>query len=417
MSTANSAVRPRLVPRAVHYPVGNDGVLLVTESEGVFSLPGAFWTFWTRLLPVLDGTRSISQIANSFADPKEIIELYRGLFLLNARGLVLDGPAPREAAPLFWHADKAAPVAVRIEKVGRDDDAALQRILELAGIGLERDASVAVVVTDDYRQPDLREINRRQLELRKPWLLLKYQGWRTGVGPVFTPENGPCWECLYSRLKVNMMEVEYAEALGSAYGTSPGAATACTQMLLALAAPIIERLCLTGSAGALVNTIWTIDLHTMAHQNHHVVRLLQCWACGSPQLAGASDEFQLHPRTTNDSGYRSNSPWLTYERFRHHVSPISGAVPELRPALLDENPFHLFTAGINPTRQISSARELLRFSLRIKSAGKGPTREQAIAALSQKHSNATPAPGEAMPVQFDLEWRISEVRASIPARS
>src|SRR6185436_20529848 len=68
-----------------------------------------------------------------------------------------------------------------------------------------------------------------------------------------------------------------------------------------------------------------------------------------------------------------------FERFRHHVSPVSGVIAELRPARLPAGSgpsLHVYRAG-----RVSipvETPELLRHLLRRRAAGKGATAAQAM---------------------------------------
>ena len=375
-----NVVRPRLAPEVTWRAVGAEGLLLMTESEGMLSLKGSIWP---RLLPLLDGTRTARELADSLNNPADAFELYRALFLLKGRDLVEDGRAPEDPARRFWRAPEGAAPSVCIKGLGGAGSDLIHEILRLASIGVEEKSPIEVVIAPDYRDESLRDINRRHINSRAPWLLIKPDGWRPWIGPAFTPGNGPCWDCLASRLRVNQMELAYAEQINeTGNGFTGTQSTPATRMAAAFAAPILERLCLTGDAGDLANTVWTLDLKTMAWERHHVVRRPQCPECGDTGLAGGRTDFELTPRAKeigNDGGYRSASPWLTYERYRRHVSPISGAVSELQPGILDDNPFHLFASGANRATPIRNTRDLLAFSLRGRSGGKGATREQAVA--------------------------------------
>lgn len=376
----NRSERPRLAPDARYLAVGSEGVLFQTESEGAFAVSGSLWQ---RLLPKLDGAKSVEELAEEFGNPSEVFEFYRALFLLKKRKLVEDGPAPTDPAELFWKASGTGARRVRIESIGGVSTELLERMLAIAEIEIDPSASITIVLTDDYRRNSLALINERQLQNKNPWLLMRCCGWRTWLGPVFTPGAGPCWECLASRLRMNQTELEFVEGLaGGTAVAEPLPSTAATSLLVSFAVPVIERVCLTRDAGALVNSIWTIQLDTFTHDTHHVVRRPQCPACGNPALAGGSADFHLQARpATAETNVESRSatPWFTYERFRHHISSVSGAVPELKPGLLDENPFHLFSSGANRATSIASIPGLLSSSLRSRSGGKGVSREQAMA--------------------------------------
>ena len=61
--------------------------------------------------------------------------------------------------------------------------------------------ALLVVLTDDYLQPQLKEINKTALSASQPWLLAKPVGGVLWLGPIFEPENTGCWECLSQRLR------------------------------------------------------------------------------------------------------------------------------------------------------------------------------------------------------------------------
>jgi ribosomal protein S12 methylthiotransferase accessory factor len=67
--------------------------------------------------------------------------------------------------------------------------------------------SLRVVLTDDYLQPELEQINQKALQTQQPWLLVKPISAVLWLGPIFHPSETGCWQCLAQRLHGNR-EVE-----------------------------------------------------------------------------------------------------------------------------------------------------------------------------------------------------------------
>ncbi|MEZ4433686.1 MAG: TOMM precursor leader peptide-binding protein [bacterium] len=79
-----------------------------------------------------------------------------------------------------------------------------------------------------------------------------------------------------------------------------------------------------------------LDVTSLAVTRHRVVRRPQCAGCGDPGLvaarAGRPVVLASRPRVFgDDGGYRVVSPDETWDRLRHHVSPVTGVVASLGP--------------------------------------------------------------------------------------
>jgi hypothetical protein len=64
-------------------------------------------------------------------------------------------------------------------------------------------ADVSLVVCDDYLDPELAAVNAEHLAAGRPWLLARPSGTALWTGPVFRPQEGPCWACLSKRVAAN----------------------------------------------------------------------------------------------------------------------------------------------------------------------------------------------------------------------
>ncbi|HEU4535508.1 MAG TPA: TOMM precursor leader peptide-binding protein, partial [Polyangiaceae bacterium] len=215
---------------------------------------------------------------------------------------------------------------------------------------------------------ELAAINDRALRLGAPWCLIKPVGVMPLVGPVFAPGAGPCWACLAFWVRTNRPVEELVRRRGERDGPTPApralleasARMACVLGALALARAL-AAVAGTGSAGAagngsagaagtgsavvatgtglapaLSSQLLALDLASLQTEAHAVVKRPQCPACGDAGLMAAVGERPIAlrpvPKTEADpGGYRRLPPRLTYERWRHLVSPITGAVTHVTP--------------------------------------------------------------------------------------
>ncbi|HEX7839222.1 MAG TPA: TOMM precursor leader peptide-binding protein, partial [Kofleriaceae bacterium] len=245
----------------------------------------------------------------------------------------LDGKAAAEAL-------RGAPVSVRIldEAVPA---AWLESALAQAGVQLDAAAPVQVVATDDYLHPELASINRRALRDGTRWFLIRPAGVQPLLGPGFAPGTGPCWDCLAFWIRQNrpVEELVRRHRVPGEHISFPQAATeASVRTACGLGAIAIARALAGGtrSGDALDSRVLAVDLASFQTTAHAVVRRPQCPTCGDPARMAAVGErpIELQPVEKphyEDGGYRRQPPRQTYERYRHLVSPITGAVTHLVP--------------------------------------------------------------------------------------
>ena len=190
-----------------------EGVFLLSE-QGHFLLKGELYC---RIARLLDGSHTADGIVDALADEASAAEVYYALSLLEARGYTvaaaLEVPSERAA---FWQAagvDAATAerrlreASVAVVAAGAVAIEPVAEALGAMGLRVAEQGEFTVVVTDDYLQDGLAEINAAALGSGKPWLLVKPVGTVLWMGPVFRPGEGPCWECLAQRLRGNR-EVE-----------------------------------------------------------------------------------------------------------------------------------------------------------------------------------------------------------------
>ncbi|MDX1532408.1 MAG: TOMM precursor leader peptide-binding protein, partial [Rhodothermales bacterium] len=207
------------------------------------------------------------------------------------------------------------------------------------------------------------------------------------LGPLFQPWEGACWACLAARLR----QRQSAERLlrfkkGRDVDLEPPLVASPASLGIArhaAAAAVVDWI-VRDEADRFVNTLRTLDPQTFSTGRHTVVQRPQCPACGVA-IDGAEQPAHpvvLEPRKktfTQDGGHRAVAPETTVERYRHHVSPVTGAVTRLRKVQTARpDLIHVYMAGQNAA--FGSRRlEDLTDGTRRNASGKGATDVQARA--------------------------------------
>ncbi|MDE0350278.1 MAG: TOMM precursor leader peptide-binding protein, partial [Gammaproteobacteria bacterium] len=388
--------RPELTPHLKSHAVGEGQALLVSESFNTL-LHGELYC---DLLPMLDGRRPAAEIVAALGSAHAAADVRAAIAALSAKGYVVSaehGMDPARAA--YWSALGASPrwaeqrLAESLVAV-EGDDGRLTRRLEESGARVGTgDPRLSVVVCEDYLETRLAEVNRRHLDARAPWTLVRPRGMEALFGPVFRADgDGPCWDCLAYRLRSHrevhgfLRNVVGEEAAFKPFAASPPVLEALYGLI---AAEIVKWLVLDEAAPIAERAI-AMDVGTFASSQHPVVRRPQCPACGDDALRRPDRPpvplcLNASPKADrNSGGARTVPPEVTLARYRHLVSPVSGVVTWLRRTTDETDSWlHVYWAGSNPgirSRNLSS----LRRSLRSKSAGKGSTREQSeVSALCE----------------------------------
>jgi len=335
-----------------------DAVYLFAE-RGSVALRGLLYE---QIAPLLDGTRTADDVAAALSTTTAAADVYYAIDQLAARGYACDGDAarPLETAA-FWSSTGLDPVStiarlqtatVAVKSVGAIDSTRLVAALGGAGLTVAPDATLTVVVTDDYLRPDLAVFNQQALASGHPWLLCKPTGSVLWVGPLFRPGRSACWECLAQRLRGRRgLEAEVQARAGTAgpLVLPPSSVSGSEEIALGLAALWVARELAAPAASEVGGApavpgdtaVFTLDLQTLATDRHVVVRLPQCLRCGHPL---DPDRAPAPPRLGGDND--PVAPETTFARYRHHISPITGMVGDLRAMTAPDrpSPLHVWRA-------------------------------------------------------------------------
>jgi bacteriocin biosynthesis cyclodehydratase domain-containing protein len=297
---------PALPLLAPWYRVVGDGERLLLEyAQSLVVLEGAaVRTLLPALLPLLDGTRSVDDLAARLGPPaRPAIEAAVGL--LADHGAVIEGPdAPaeiREAARAVaaGHRLRPAEAAARLRSatvgVVGSGPARLDvaRLLAAAGIGAVRrlgwsgrgraDLALLAPAADELER--LPAWNRRALASGLPFLLVRpWDGRMAAVGPLVLPGQTCCYECLLLRRGANSgFGADLAEIEAAPLGAAPDPA------LGALAAAVAAHVAVRWVVGAdrfVPGVLYAIELHPGLRLSEHVVlRVPRCPACSVAERA------------------------------------------------------------------------------------------------------------------------------------
>ncbi len=244
--------------------------------------------------------------------------------------------------------------------------------------------SLLLVIVDDYQNPGLDEINRRNHSLGRPWILMKPQGLMPMVGPFFRPGRGPCWACLESRLRQNRdAETFIKEHTGRSahFPVSRAAVPLGETQAISLTILQMMRWLARGENSHFESRIHTINVLTGEQRAHHVTRRPQCQICGTPAVARvAGRPVVLTERTVstaNENGVRAEDPDATFNRYAHHISEVSGVVKGVAPSAANSiGPVKSYIAGHNFALKGDDLL-FIKDTLRSNSSGKGRSEAQA----------------------------------------
>ena len=273
--------------------------------------------------------------------------------------------------------------SVRIQAINAPGATELGVALRNFGVRVVKGAaSLTVMLVNDYLEERLATLNRQHVADRTSWLLVQPSGIFPLVGPVFRPGKSACWTCLTDRM-IRNREVKGFLDRGSArrVAVSPLARNSVGRGAIELAAVEIAKAIATDFRTDLRDHILSLDLMGATVVKHHVAARPQCPVCGSKKLRdpnraplpvklGAGAKLVM-----TSGGYRTVSSRTTVDRFRKHVSALTGVVSRLERIDADVPMNTNYYAGHNfsaPARTVDE----LRAALSGGSFGKGSTAEQ-----------------------------------------
>ena len=173
------------------------------------------------IAPLINGRNTIPEIVKQ-AKELTAFDVECALLLLESEGWIMDSSDDLpsgldtfrdslEINPKEF-ARRLKQKRVCVTSFGKISPAPFISILRNLGVQVKQKGDFTVVLVDDYLREELKEFNRKAIEYRKPWMIVKPVGNIFWLGPIFTPPNSACWGCMARRLKQNRRAEAYIEA-------------------------------------------------------------------------------------------------------------------------------------------------------------------------------------------------------------
>jgi bacteriocin biosynthesis cyclodehydratase domain-containing protein len=380
---------PRFAPNFSVYLLPPDTVCLYSEDRKFF-LHGALYC--AVAAAIAEGNKSFRQIVEALSPDFPSDKIQEALQRLVDRRFVVAKTNGSQISAAYWASLGLPPgeaqanlrnCRVRIETLEVSGAAELTAALDGLGVRIgRRSADLTITMVGDYLDGRLVELNRQRLADRTPWLLVQPSGIFPLVGPIIRGGEGACWTCLAERMRRNReVKALLDRAPARPVAISPLAREPIGQSGIELAAVEIAKAIATGFRTDLRDHIISLDLLGSTIARHYVAARPQCPDCGRKKLRDpARAPLPIEPGAgaklvTTSGGYRTVSSRATVERFRKHVSPLTGVVSRLERIQADLPLNTNYFATHNFSSRPRTAGEL-RAGLGGGSFGKGSTAEQ-----------------------------------------
>jgi ribosomal protein S12 methylthiotransferase accessory factor len=386
----NSKDVPQFAPHFTVYVLPPDVVCLYSEDRKFF-LHG---TLYCALASTIGkGGKSfrelVREMKKDFPSDK-VEEAFRRL--VDRRYILPTSRSPAGAVAAYWAslglpqeiaAKNLQKCRVRVQAINVQGATELAAALGELGVRVvKRSCDLTITLVNDYFERRLAELNQQHLSDRTPWLLVQPSGIFPLVGPVFSPGRSACWTCLFDRMIRNREVKGFLDRRSArCVALSPVARNTLGQSAIQLAAIEIAKAIATDFRTDLGNHIISLDLSGPTIEKHFVAQRPQCPSCGrkklrNPGRAPVPIELGTGAKLVMTSGgYRTISSRATVERFRKHVSPLTGVVSCLE-RIEDDLPLNTnYHATHNFSGPAGTVNEL-RAGLSGGSFGKGSTAEQ-----------------------------------------
>jgi ribosomal protein S12 methylthiotransferase accessory factor len=375
--------------------VPGEACYLVSDRE-ILALSGASAEV---LMPLLDGTRTLDGVLRDAAPRLATDQARTALSSLEAAGLVRSRPrrtvgAPTADSEAYWDligldggAASAALARARVQIValGGFDTRRVRASCLDAGVAVAapgEGADFTLVVCADYLAPELARINSLHRAAGMPWLLVR-PGADPWIGPVFRPDDGPCWSCLATRLRGHRRaERPLQRHLGLTGPVPRPVSSSAAGESSALHLAILETAkWLAGVRHPTQSSVRVLDSLELSTSVHPVTRLPQCPVCGDPGLVARRVDSPFvpvsRPKTSVESnGDRALTPQQMLEKYGHLIDRVTGVVKEIKRAPHSPDFLHAFLSGPNLALAPQSLTGV-RASVRALSGGKGLSEPEA----------------------------------------
>ncbi|SEL68281.1 ribosomal protein S12 methylthiotransferase accessory factor [Aquimarina amphilecti] len=339
------------------------------------------------------GKLSTQELAHYFLDRSDFIATFKIISSLEWKGFIREDDSPYSVQKTAYWEELGFDVkklkkildqkSIQIYKVGNVDDAFFKNICIETGIRItDNDSTLSVVLTDDYSNESLISLNQNFIKEQKKWLLIKPIGNEILIGPFFIPDATACWKCLHHRLTINQPFKQFCKSIGFVQEDQIKADHPISVSIASNMAVLeVVKWLYSEEKHTLKKNIVSFNTSTMNSTYHAVTKRPQCKACGDEDIfKKKSEPINIDAKTTVSNklgGYRTVSPEETFEKYKIHISNISGIVPKVSPYHKKEGiPIFNFASGRNRALQ-STSLFWLNHHLRSGNGGKGKNSIQA----------------------------------------
>jgi ribosomal protein S12 methylthiotransferase accessory factor len=371
-----------------------ESVLLLSEKKNTL-LSGKLYTLVLSNIQK-DGI-SIEELVERLEGEVSAAEIFYALSILEKEGYITEStPAVSPGVSAYWNSmgmdvntllKRLEENPVSVESAGSLSTGAFSRAFGTMGIKTGLDGVLKVIITGDYDRKELRRINGEAMETKQPWMLVKPAGVELWIGPIFVPGKTGCWACLVQRLRNNRPMNTFYKVRRNTGDNPPvpvSLSPASVQVAANLAALEIAKWLYFGKNERLEGKIMSLDTFSFATRSHELVKRPQCEMCGEAGYRNPNPKPVILEKRSSycisrQGAYREVALEDTIERYRHHVSPITGVVQTLEPYLPEPgSPVHNYSSGYNAALK-SKTLLWLNHHIRSVNVGKGKTWSQAKA--------------------------------------
>lgn len=352
--------KPSLKPHVAWHRIGSEQIILCDRDRE--------WLVSNRLyadvLQAVDGATT-DEILERLSAAFEPYEILFAIHSLNVAGYLEEGLDALESR------SEPGGERITISYLGIGSEIAdIKERLLARGASIAERGEPLVVFAHDYLDPRLAEIDDRNWQVGRNWLLVRLHGSAAWIGPHFRPGSSICWQCLAQRMR----EAQWVKHVirSRALSSSRPARVISSTSERAAALDVLTNQIASLARGCSIpaNTLVSFDSSSMQINQHYVRGVTGCLKCGP-----ATSRLDIERQSRMLQMLRSGSEDLRC--FEHLISPLVGLISNVSDFETAEGtPARLVTAVQPvPEKRANSARSLTQRDFAF---GKGYRRAQAV---------------------------------------
>ncbi len=295
-------------------------VILFIENQSLHLLEGESYAL---LAPYLSkGTYSTDQMIQRLEKKISITEIYYALLRLQEKGFLEESSSklPKHIQALCHllnvlpkdAEDRIQKTSITVKSFGDVSTKPLISILKSLSLQVKDQGNLSIVVTDNYRHPQIREL---YLQSKAPYLLIQPTSSKTWIGPLFIPEKTSCLDCLLNILNNTAYETLEQEIQAKIPITINQTNTRTTTALTHnITANEIFKWIVQGSNPNIESTILSYQFLNSSIISHRILKNTHCPTC--------KNHSSTKPLSSDHNERMIPSPAKNNEH-EHLISPTS----------------------------------------------------------------------------------------------